>query len=443
MRQSLRLKRGYDLRLKGAIANQAASVWTPTSMVAVIPDDFPGFSPKPEVKEGDAVNPGSPLLCDKKFASMKLVSPVGGTVRAIVRGERRKILRVEIEVAGAQPFTAPRPQAASLQERLLQSGLWALISQRPYAIVPRPDVRPRNIFVTAFDSAPLAPDMAAGLDPKLLEAGVKALASLTDGHVYVSCRPGELPDLEGAVMVDVAGPHPAGNPGIQAANLAPVNKGETIWALNASTLQAIGAMERDGKWDTSVTVAIVGPEVETPSMVATYPGAQIAPLLKGKLKPAAHHQRVISGNPLTGTAESPAEGFLHRPWRQVTVIAEGDDRAEFMGWASLSPSKMSRSHSFLSGLFGGRRSFAPDARLLGGKRAMIMSGVYDNALPADIPAEYLLKAIMGRDIERMEQLGIYEVAPEDFALAEALDPSKIELQKIVREGLDFLRKELE
>lgn len=446
MDNTIKLKRGLDLSLAGG-ADSDAPVRTPAiNKVSVNPDDFPGFQPRMLVKEGDSVSAGSPLMCCKRHPEVVLCSPAAGTVTAIVRGERRKILRVEVTIGNSDDtirHTIDSSSAQSIRTALLAGGLWAYMRQRPYDIVPSPEVTPRDIFITAFDSAPLAPNLmtVAGGNQAELDAALKALAMLTTGKVYLSTRRDfRLNVCDPAVHVTVDGPHPAGNPGIQAANIAPVNKGETIWTLDLVTLMRIGRLILTGTADYATTIALTGSEVITPCYIRTIDGAQIEPLVSGDIKDDHRHHRIISGNVLTGSNVG-IDGFLRYPYRQITVIPEGDDVDEFMGWASMSPSKLTASRAFpLSAL---RRRFAPDARILGGRRAMIMSGVYDKVLPMDILPEYLLKAIKARDIDRMEQLGIYEVAPEDFALCEFVDPSKIEVQRIVREGLDYLRKELE
>ena len=242
-------------------------------------------------------------------------------------------------------------------------------------------------------------------------------------------------------MVDVTGPHPSGNAGTVIAAIRPVNKGETVMCLDIHTLMRIGATALTGHVPCNTVVALTGSEIKNPKMISCLIGSEISSLLAGEIKDDNRHHRIISGNVLTGIAV-PADGYLRFPYTQITVIPEGDDVDEFMGWATLSPGKMSLSPSF-PGHFLRRKLFNPDARLQGGRRAMIMSGEYDKVMPMDILPEYLIKAILSRDIDRMEQLGIYEVAPEDFALAEYADTSKLELQKIVREGLDYMRKELE
>lgn len=441
----LRLRKGLDIKLRGAVAADAPVVADiKVDTFAVCPDDYPGFVPKTAVHEGDRVAAGAPLLFDKNHPEVKLVSPVAGTVKAVRRGERRKILHVAVAADGtadAQSFDLKMPVVALMAA----SGLLAAVRRRPYDVVPDPDVRPRDIFITAFDSAPLAAplELCLGQDAaKALGAAAKALAKATDGKIYFSHRDTwTLGPVPGTEDVLVSGPHPAGNVGIQMANIAPVNKGDTVWGMDVVTLYRLGHLLLTGELLSETVVAVVGPEVDRPALVATHDGAAVAPLLAGRLHKTGEHMRVISGNVLTGTAVDPADGFLHFPSRQITVIAEGDDHDEFMGWASISPAKLSVSRALpLRGL---RDAYAPDARLNGGRRAMIMSGQYDRVVPMDILSEYLLKAFISRNIDDMEALGAYEVAPEDLALAEFVDTSKLPVQQIVRDGLDYLRKELE
>lgn len=446
---AIKVKKGLDIRISGAIAPgaQVPAAVTPSATIAITPDDFTGIIPKTEVHEGDAVKAGQPLFHSKADEALKVVSPVAGSVKAVVRGERRKIERfiVEVEPDGdAVSFDTAdaltKPEAA--RALLLASGLWAMMRQRPYDIVPAAGAVARDIFVTGFDSAPLAWNRDSYTPDQLrqLEAGVKLLSLLTSGNVYLSRRSASvLPDIQGDEMVNVTGPHPASNAGTIIAAIRPVNKGETVFCLEIDTLLRIGALALTGKTDGTTIVAVTGSEVAQPQLVKAYIGSEIAPLIKDNIDADGRHHRIISGNVLTGVKVA-ADSYLRLPYRQITVIPEGDDVDEFMGWASFSPKKQSTSPSF-PGHFS-HKAFSPDARLLGGRRAMIMSGQYDKVFPMDILPEYLIKAILSKDIDRMEQLGIYEVAPEDFALAEYVDTSKLELQKIVREGLDYLRKEL-
>lgn len=446
MSRKLTIRKGLEIKMAGGLTDLKPVEAPQSASYAVIPDDFNGFVPKPAIKEGDRVEAGAPLLFDKRDSELKLVSPVAGTVSAIVRGERRKILRVVVtpdnSAEAKAVFDTAAKDGAAVRRLLKNSGLWAMMRQRPYDIVPNPESTPRDIFVTAIDSAPLAASPAAYYgDTGTLEAAVALLAKTTSGKIYIGRRAdGGVADIKGAEMVDIDGPHPSGNVGVLIANTVPVNKGDTVWTLDLATLWRIGRLSLTGSADFTDYVALTGSEVEKPAVLRTVIGATIASLTEGRLAPAVHHQRIISGNVLTGVTVA-ADGYMHYPYRQITIIPEGDDVDEFMGWASLSPRKMSESRTFPGKFFG--KLFRPDARLLGGRRAFIMSGEYDRYMPMDIMPEYLLKAIIGRDIEKMEKLGIYEVAPEDFALGEYADTSKIEAQKIVREGLDYLRKELE
>ncbi len=437
----VKLHKGLNLRLAGAVTDKTP-VEVKAAKCAIIPDDFPGFLPKLDVKEGCAVKVGSVLMHDKLHPEVCLVSPVSGTVSAVVRGDRRKILRVEIENDGKHDAETFDPKAP-LRELLGRSGLFAMMRNRPYDIVPDLSVEPRDIFVTAIDSAPLALPLAGQpwTDANdVLETAVKAMNTLTCGKVFLGIDD-EWPfgTVKGTEQVTFEGPHPVGNVGIQIANVAPVNKGEDVWALDVVTLYKIGKLLLTGTLDSSTIVAVTGPEIERPYVAKTVVGAEMSALVGNRLKADGCHKRVISGNVLTGAAVGET-GYLRAPYRQVTVIAEGDDVDEFMGWASLSLSKLSVNRAIpFRGL---RKLFSPDARLNGGRRAMILSGEYDKVMPADILPEYLLKAIISRNIDDMEALGIYEVAPEDFALCEFVDASKLPVQQIVRDGLDYLRKEL-
>lgn len=447
MTKDLSIKKGLDINIIGGIESDNPPCSIPVKTCAVVPDDFTGLTPKAIVTVGDNVKKGTPIIIDKKNADICLVSPISGKIKEIARGERRKILHIEIEYDGkndAVTFdTSNINTADDARLLLMKSGLWAQMRQRPYDIIPNANSTPRDIFITAFDSAPLAPsfdDILEGAEREL-EEGVKLLKLLTNGNIYISTRHNSLiKNVNGAIMINVKGPHPAGNVGVQIANIAPINKGETVWTLDAITLRRIGHLVINGTIDTSTIVALTGSEIATPKYITTIQGASIDTLLNNELK-NGQNIRIISGNVLTGTAIS-LDSYLRFPYNHITVIPEGDDVADFLGWASLSTKKMSVSRSF-PGHFLFNKKFSPDARILGGRRAMIMSGEYDRVFPFDIYAEYLLKAIISRNIDQMEALGIYEVAPEDFALCEYVDTSKIEIQKIVREGLDFLRKELE
>lgn len=446
---NISIKKGLDLPIEGAVAEGTAPVKVSPGSVAVCPDDYPGFIAKVDVKEGDAVVAGSPLMHHKEDERLKLVSPATGTVRAVVRGERRKIERVVIDVrtpASAEKSTgsvAPKfNNTDDIARALAENGLLALVRRRPYAIVASPAERPRDIFVTGFDSSPLSVLRSYdATEADTMSAGVALLSGLTAGRVYITRRSAaQLPDVSGAEMVTVSGPHPAGLAGTVISRIRPINKGEVVWTLDAPTLLRIGRFAQTGHTSWTTEIAVTGSEIDRPYIAETLVGALMKSLVEGKLKNAGHNVRFISGNVLTGIKTS-ADGYLHYPYTQVTVIPEGDDVDEFMGWASFSPKKMSVNPSFPG--YWLHRLFNPDARTLGGRRAMIQSGEYERVMPLDILPEYLLKALKSQNIDDMEKLGIYEVAPEDFALAEYVDSSKQPLQAIVRNGLDYLRKETE
>lgn len=408
-------------------------------LFAIIPSDYLGYTWKCDVKEGDEVLSGSSLMHAKEDEQIRICSPVAGIIKEIKRGERRKIEYVSIYKLEKNDAVEV-PGDLSTLERLKISGLLVLIRQRPFDIVPQTAEKPVNIFVTGFDSAPLAPELTKTPLLPYLEKGLKALKELTSGKVYLGLRGETNITSEAAEIVNVAGPHPSGNAGTLMAAIQPVNKGETVWTLDIVTACRIGKLMESNKADFTTEVTVVGPEVEKPHIVETWFGASIKGIEKECFDGSKEDIRIISGNVLTGIPVK-EDGFMHYPYRQITVIPEGAHRDEFMGWASINPNRYSVSRAFPAFLRGLKKPFQFDARIKGGERAMIMSGEYDKVFPMDIYPEYLLKAIMAKNIDRMEQLGIYEVAPEDFALCEFVDSSKLELQKIVREGLDYLRKE--
>ena len=437
----INLKKGYDLRLKGKVADNSVMM-SDCNLYAIIPDDFVGIIPRLDVKEGALVRRGDPVFHDRQYPDIVVTSPVTGVVKEIRRGERRKVEAIIIEKSVTDVSAKSFSISGDAKNVLLESGLWACMTRRPYATVPIPSERPRDIFVTAFDSSPLAPDFSVVIKGKeqYLQKGVDVLASFTDGKVFVGVPKGCELQLNNAEVNCFVGPHPVGNVGIQAANVKPVNKGETVWALDIVTVARIGELFTTGEVNFDTVVAVTGSEVVTPKYVKCVMGATMGSLIGDNLK-RADNIRVVSGNVLTGFTSS-LDGFLRFPYRQITVIEDIANPGEFMGWASLSPKKFSIYRSFLSWLCP-KKDVVLDAKLNGGERAIVMAGEYDRMLPMDIYAEFLIKSILAFDIEKMEQLGIYEVAPEDFALCEYADTSKLELQRVVREGLDRMRKEME
>ena len=448
MANLIKLRKGLDINLKGKASAEIMSVKEP-GFYALCPDDFTGVIPKVVVKEQEYVLAGGPLFIDKNHPEVKFVSPVSGVVTSVERGARRKVLSITVEAAPEQDFEEFGKQNVStmngeaVKEALLGSGMFAFIKQRPYDVVADPSVAPRAIFVSAFDTNPLAPDFEMALKGEELnfQTGLDALAKMAKTYLSISVnqKSPALTQAKNVVVTAFDGPHPAGNVGVQINHIAPVNKGETVWTIDAQAVIFIGRLFNTGRVDLTRMVAITGSEVKKAAYCKLKVGALLTDVLAGNVN-NGKELRYISGNVLTGKQIS-ANGFLGAFHSQVTVIPEGSDVHEMFGWIMPRFNEFSTSRSYFSWLMG-KKEYTLDARVKGGERHMIMSNEYDRVLPMDIMPEYLIKAIIAGDIDRMEQLGIYEVAPEDFALCEFVCSSKMELQRIVRDGLDMLRREM-
>lgn len=443
-----KIKKGLDIMLEGA-AEQQLAVCPLAETYAVKPADFNGIVPKLAVKEGCSVKAGDPLFVDKATEKIAVVSPVSGTVKAIERGERRKLLRICIESDGKQDyksFNAPDLEKASGEEvhaLMLEAGMAAFLRQRPYDVIADPEQKPKSIFVSAFSTMPLAADfsfVAKGREGDF-KTGIAALSRIAP--VYVGINPqqinSELLPITHAKVSVFSGPNPAGNVGVQINHIAPVNKGETVWTMGAEHVIMLGELFRTGKVNLTRRIAVAGSMITAPAYVETLIGAPMTSIIGDKIK-GTGHVRIIGGNPLVGE-RSGMDDYLGAFCTEVCAIPEGDDVNEAFGWIMPRLNQFSTSRSYFSWLFGKSKKYDLDCRIKGGERHIIMSGEYDRVFPMDIYAGYLIKAIITGDIDRQEALGIYEVAPEDFAVAEFVDSSKLELQKIVREGLDLLRKE--
>lgn len=448
MANVIKIKKGLDINLKGKASDVLLSGGKSDSY-AIVPDYYNGIVPKVVAKVGEKVKAGSVLMIDKNRPEIKFVSPVSGEVTAVNRGEKRKVLsivvkpdaQIDYEEFGKKNVSSLKGE--EVKEALLNAGMWPFIKQRPYDIVATPADAPRDIFVSAFYSAPLAPnfDFIVKGQENDFQTGLDALAKLTTGKVYVGVRKGSAVKAKGVEIVEVEGPHPAANVGVQINHIKPVNKGEIVWTVNPADVIVMGRLFNKGVADFTRLVAITGSETTERGYIKTISGCTIASLVSGKILEGKEHLRIISGNVLTGMKVQ-KDGYLGAYDNQITVIPEGDDTHELFGWATPGFGKYSVSHSFPTWLLGKNKEYVIDARIRGGKRAMIMSNEYDNVFPMDIMPEYLIKAILAFDIDKMENLGIYEVAPEDFALCEFVDTSKLELQKIVRDGLNLLYKEM-
>ena len=449
--RTIKLSKGLNIEMPGKAAEKVAGA-VASQEIAVVPDHFVGITPKVAVKEGDSVQAGSVLLYDKNHPEVKILSPVSGEVTAVARGERRKLLYVSVKANGQEtqadlPKISTSGKKEEVAEAIFAAGFGALIRQRPYDVVANLANMPKAIFVSAFDSAPLAPDYNFILkgEEANLQAGLTALSRVA--KVYYSVSPATSPALRNMKDVEVnefVGKHPAGLVGVQMNHLDPVNKGEYVWSMNVQDVAMMGRYINSGKLDLTRKIAVAGAKVKDPAYVTVLAGSKIGDICRDNLI-RDEHLRIINGNPLTGLRTS-EEDALSPFAAQVTVIAEGDETDEMLGWAMPRLKKFSSTRLFATKLqqaFCKNRTYDFDARICGGERAFIMSGEYDRVFPMDILPEQLVKAMIARNLDHMEQLGAYEVAPEDFALCEFVCTSKIETQRIVREALDYMRKELE
>ena len=445
MSKTIKLCKGLDIKLQGAAEKKTTAVGL-ASTYAVSPLDFEGIVPKMLVKVGDAVKAGTPLFFNKNNASVVFTSPVSGTVAAVVRGEKRRILAVEIAADQTiayeefETLDVAKATRDQIVELLLKSGLWTLLIQRPYGIIANPADMPKSIFVSAFDSAPLAPDYGYTLaaDKQALQKGFEVLARLTEGKVHLSYNAqAEAPVFTGVELHAFQGKHPAGNVGVQIHHIDPVNKGEKVWTVGYADVAIIGRLFLTGKVDMTRTIAVTGAEVSAPAYVKVVAGAKLDSILKGNVAADAH-ARYISGNVLTGRNVG-KDGYLGYYANQITVIPEGDNY-ELLGWAMPRFNKFSVSRAYFSWLFPNRK-YNLDTNLNGEERAFVVTGLYEKYLPMDVYPMHLLKAILAGDLDKMEALGIYEVVEEDFALCEFVDPSKTEMQQIIRNGINLMIKE--
>ena len=450
MSKIIKLRKGLDINLQG----QAAEVTVDTPLAgeyAVSPLDFENVTPKLLVKVGDKVKAGTPLFFDKNNTRVLYCSPVSGTVSAVNRGEKRKILNVTVAADKEQvseEFAVLDLKKASREdviETLLKSGLWTTILQRPYGIVANPADQPKAVFVSAFDSAPLAPNMNYVLkgEQQNLQKGMEVLAKLAGGNVNLSVRAkaeGEMPALKNVTLHTFEGKHPVGNVGVQIHNIDPISKGEIVWTVNIQDVAAIGRLFATGKVDLHKVVALTGSEVEKPQYYRIISGAPIASIVAGQIKKQAEGDsvRIISGNVLTGKKVA-EDGFITATASQITIIPEGN-KYEMFGWIAPRTHKFSVSRSYFSWLCP-KKQYKLDTNLNGGVRAFVVTGLFEEYLPMDIYPMYLFKAIMANDIDKMENLGIYEIVEEDVALCEFVDPSKTEIQQLVRDGINLMIKE--
>ena len=445
MANVIKLRKGLDIHLQGKAEEKKIQLKS-NGKYALVPDDFEGITPKVVVREGDHVKAGDALFVNKLYPEVKFASPVSGTVREVVRGERRKVLCVRVDADAQQEFADfGRRDINTLSGKqvinaLLEAGLFGYINQLPYAVSTNPGTQPKAIFVSALRDKPLAANFEFEVkgQEQDFQTGLTALSKIAKTYLGVG-EGSALTSMKNAEVTVFQGKCPAGNVGVQVNNIAPVNKGEVVWTIGDPTVVLfIGRLFNTGRVNLTRTIALCGSEINSPAYVDMLVGEELSTLLSNSYD-AGKSVRIINGNVLTGKTTT-KDGFLGAHTSEITVIPEGNDADEMLGWILPRLKQFSVSRSYFSWLCG-KKEYALDARIKGGERHIIMSGEYDKVLPMDIYGEYLIKAIIAGDIDRQEALGIYEVSPEDFALAEFVDSSKLELQRIVREGLNILRKE--
>ena len=468
---TITIRKGLDIPIGGAAEKRVTDA-RGISTYAVKPIDFVGLTPRLLVEEGDAVRLGDALFCDKNNERIRFTSPVNGHVKAIVRGEKRKLLEVVVEedkTTSPAVFDIPKT-AAEIKSLMLCCGLWTMLRQRPFGTVAHPDDQPKAIFISGFSSAPLAPDYDFVMQGRedFFKKGLETLTQLTDGKVHVCFRPGQklakhLSTLSSQFSVHYfKGPHPAGNIGTQIAHIDPINKGENVWTMNVQDVAVLGELVTTGIYRPERIIAVAGPTTKNPHYYRVKQGAQLKDIIASQLlNPAfpemgtsddTSENRIISGDILSGM-QIAANGFIGAYDDLVSILPEGK-YYDFMGWLMPGFKKYSASRTFLSG-FLPQSTFRPfgvqiprfssfwkfDTNTHGDERPLVFTGNFEKVFPFDIYPTQLIKACIVGDIELMENLGIYEVEPEDFALCEFVDTSKTNIQQIIREALEKLRKE--
>jgi len=443
------LKKGFDIKLLGE-AEHILDAGT-AKTYAIQPGNFIGMSPIPKVmvEAGDEVKAGDPIFFDKKRPDVIYCAPVSGEIVEVRRGAKRSIQEVIILADKGElsykAITAPALSVSrtKMVDFLLANGAWPLINQRPYDVVPDPNIVPVNIFISTYDSAPLAPDnnfIVQGKEAHF-QKGLDVLATLTSGHVHLGLNAGETPSTAFTAATGVAkhwfkGPHPSGNVGVQIHHIEPINTTDKVWTLGVQEVIQIGILFNEGRFDGSRIVALTGAELSRPKYVKTYQGASVGELLEGNVK--SDNNRIVSGDVLSGKQKAATE-FLNFHDDQITVLEEGDEY-EMFGWLLPLTPRPTISNTYPNALFGDMK-FTANTNTHGEKRAFVVTGQYEKVLPMDIFPQHLMKAILVNDFERMEGLGICELSEEDVALCEFVCTSKQPLQSILREGLEVMRSQ--
>ena len=450
MSNDIRIKKGLDIKLVGE-ATLTKSDAIKSNFYSIKPEDFHGLTPKLLVKAGAKVKAGEPIFYDKSNESIQFVSPVSGEIVEIIRGEKRRILEVKIQAEKTQTFLEHQKievksaNAEDIKATLLASGCWPFIMQRPYDVIANPNITPKGIFISAYASAPLAADYDFVLTGKQaeLQAAVTALSKLTTGKIHVSVSKDShspFTNLEDVVTHNVSGPHPSGNVGTLINKIDPINKGEVVWTLTPQDLVIIGELLLTGKFNAERIVALAGSGIKEPRYLVTKIGSEIATMVYDRGIEKDANVRIISGTVLSGKEIKP-DAYLGYYSNVVTVIPEGDDY-EFFGWNKPVFDKVSTSRALTFSWLTPNKKFDLNTNTNGEHRAFVITGSYEEVFPLDIFPMQILKACMYQDLDEMEALGMYEIAPEDFALTEFVCVSKQPHQKIIREGLDLMLKEI-
>ncbi|OMP31738.1 Na(+)-translocating NADH-quinone reductase subunit A [Mangrovimonas sp. DI 80] len=450
MSNDIKIKKGLNINLKGE-ADRSTENAIISNFCTIRPEDFHGVTPKLVAKEGAKVKAGETVFYDKANELVKFVSPVSGEVVEVQRGAKRRILAIKIQADKEQSYLESgkldvvSAKAEAIKSHLLAAGCWPFIKQRPYDVIANPNKSPKAIFVSGYASAPLAADYDYALQGKEaeLQAAITALGKLTEGAVHVSVGAGSnspLAGLSGVTLHKVSGPHPVGNVGTQINKIDPINKGEVVWTVAPQDLVIIGELLLTGKFNAERIVALVGSSVKKPRYFRTKIGSEVATMVYDNGIDKDSNCRIISGNVLTGKQVKP-DGCLDYYSNTITVIPEGDDY-EFFGWNKPVFNKISTSRALTFSWLNPKKKFDLDTNTNGEHRAFVVTGNYEEVFPLDMYPMQLLKACMYKDLDEMEALGMYEVAPEDFALTEFVCVSKQPHQKIIREGLDLMIKEI-
>lgn len=454
MSRKQRIKKGVDIRLSGRPADSVT--FAPSaSMYAVKPPDFTGVTPKLCVRIGDEVEAGTCIFYDKKTPLVQFLSPVAGTVKEIVRGAKRRILAVEIEASENNIYRdfgvldVDKSEKNAILSRVLEGGMFPYFRQRPFDVIANPEDSPRSIHVSGFDSSPLAASTSVALEGRMsdFQNGIDALAKLagvSGVHLGIKHSDASLAGVRNCEITEFEGPHPSGNVGIQLHHTAPLSKGEVVWTIGYQDVSNLGALLSSGKYIPTKVVAVGGSECPTPQHVKTLAGASVSSIVNVPATASnGDSVRVISGSPLTGDQIS-KDDYIGAFHSAIALLAEGSEPKFLLteGWLSMGLKRFSLNHSFPTWLMPKSKEWNLDTNMGGEERAFVVTGEYEKVFPMDIYPQHLIKSIIVNDIDSMEKLGIYEVAPEDFALCEYGCTSKIPVQKLVREGLDNLRNEL-